>query len=131
MSGTRSVVASVAAGFLLPACGAVTPSADARLCAEVERVAEEIAGLPPLEDDSSSETAHEHRVRASHLVVAATGDRHGTPSPELAAVVRAAGLAGAGRDVGRLGEGLADAYDACEDAGRRMDRDPLEAFTGP
>lgn len=110
-------------GVLAASCASEPQSADGRLCAEVERVVGELnAQEVPIDE------AEDVFILASHLVVAATGDQDGKPSPELAEVVHAAGMQGANSQADPFLDGLVTSYEACEDAGIAMDRGPLETL---
>lgn len=112
--------AVVCAAMLAGGCAGEPPTADGRLCAEVERVVTELnAQEVPIED------AENVFILASHLVVAAMGDQDGTPSPDLAEVVHAAGMEGANSQAAPFLGGLVASYEACEEAGISMDRGAL------
>ena len=118
-SSLRSV-AALCAGVVAGGCASGPPSADERLCTEVERVVTELnAQEVPIEE------ADDVFILASHLVVAAIGDQDGKPSPDLAEVVQAAGMEGANSQAAPFLGGLVASYEACEEADVPMDRDTL------
>jgi hypothetical protein len=120
-----TLATSLTSVALLASCTSSASVADQRLCAEVARVAGELVELG--EPGDSPDMAHEVRILASHLLVASSGDPEGEPSRELAATVRAVGMA-ATSSTPEVLDGLAASYDACEGAGVTLDRSPLETL---
>lgn len=122
-------LAGALAATMLVACVAGAAPADARLCGEVERVIRELDDVePPISDTDLP--LQEHKILASHLMVAADGGgSDGRPDPELATVVRETGWRGTSRSGPEFVAALEGSFAACEEAGVEMDEDALRALT--
>jgi hypothetical protein len=127
----RRLAAATVAVVVLAGCSSGADAADVTLCREVERVTEGFVATAPRVADADGEALrrellHEVRIGASHLLVAAGGDRDGEPDPDLAGVVRAAGSVGVAGPLDGYADALFDAEAACAAAGAALDDQPFD-----